>query len=566
MRKLRWIGVSLVMVLLVAAGVALGVTLGRVDESAASTLTLRSSVAVPSGDSIVVWQDQGRSAQVTTLKFLGGVPQPPLRPKPFVGPVTVFIENFSTSDLVVRQPCGPVKETSSHTRIGAIDAVVYALDGTKLGSTCDRPPMARLASGDMVRAEVRLDLDLGVGSGDYSFETLFRAVDLRIQPPSGMVSWWPGDGNARDIQDGNDGTLTGDYATAVVGKGFKLDGTGDFVLVLDSSNLNITGDVTVDLWAKRTVLGPAIMVGKDGGVNGSGDLASVYILNFATGDQGGDQLMAGFELADGSNVLLSGPIVTDTNFHHYAYVRSSDTHRLLMDGELVASGTFVGVPGDTSGLPLVIGAGRTPTGFVWHFGGIIDEVEIFNRALSDAEINAIFKVGAAGKTRVLADSAAEFSGTQGQNNWSYGYYDGPFDSSDFQLMTQFTGDLWYVQEGTYWTNLWEKGGHPNGPVSSGGRQDVEHWPVRRWISEVGRNINMSGTIAKNNTGGGDGITGHILVDGVKVFSQALGASDSTGVNYSISATVKVGSVVDFAIEPGGTDHFDGTDFTAIITR
>ena len=146
-------------------------------------------------------------------------------------------------------------ETTSHTKIGAIDAVVYALDGTKLGSTCDKPPMAWLGSGDMVRAVLRLDLDPGLASGDYNFETLFLAEDLRIRPPSGMVSWWSADGNARDIKDSNDGTLTGAFATAVVGKGFKLDGTGDFVIVSASPNLNITGDVTVDLWAKRAVFG-----------------------------------------------------------------------------------------------------------------------------------------------------------------------------------------------------------------------------------------------------------------------------------------------------------------------
>src|SRR5439155_8470225 len=28
-----------------------------------------------------------------------------------------------------------------------------------------------------------------------------------VTPPSGMVSWWPGDGNANDIQGGNNGTL-----------------------------------------------------------------------------------------------------------------------------------------------------------------------------------------------------------------------------------------------------------------------------------------------------------------------------------------------------------------------
>ena len=28
-----------------------------------------------------------------------------------------------------------------------------------------------------------------------------------VQPPSGLVSWWPGDGTAEDIQGVNDGTL-----------------------------------------------------------------------------------------------------------------------------------------------------------------------------------------------------------------------------------------------------------------------------------------------------------------------------------------------------------------------
>jgi hypothetical protein len=32
-------------------------------------------------------------------------------------------------------------------------------------------------------------------------------VETCVQPPSGLVSWWPGDGNAEDIVDGNDGVL-----------------------------------------------------------------------------------------------------------------------------------------------------------------------------------------------------------------------------------------------------------------------------------------------------------------------------------------------------------------------
>ena len=33
------------------------------------------------------------------------------------------------------------------------------------------------------------------------------AAQICIQPPDGLVSWWPGEGNANDIQSGNNGML-----------------------------------------------------------------------------------------------------------------------------------------------------------------------------------------------------------------------------------------------------------------------------------------------------------------------------------------------------------------------
>ena len=222
-----------------------------------------------------------------------------------------------------------------------------------------------------------------------------------IQPPAGMVSWWPGDGNANDIVDGNHGTLSGDatFAAGMVDEGFSLDGTGDFVLVPDNPRLNITGDVTVDLWAKRTVFGrTSVLVDKGANLVGTADRPDAYTMWFSQGDH----LVAGFARADGSLVFLVGPVVTDSRFHHYAYVRSGNTHNLFMDGTVVANDSFIGVPGDTSGLPLAIGAVRrdpNPPGFAFEFGGVIDEVELFDRALSAEEIRAIYAAGSAGKIK-----------------------------------------------------------------------------------------------------------------------------------------------------------------------
>jgi len=155
-----------------------------------------------------------------------------------------------------------------------------------------------------------------------------------------------------------------------------------------------------------------------------------------------------------------------------------------------------------------------------------------------------------------ANSLTEFSGIQGQNNWYYGYYDGPFTNSDFQQMSQFS-DIWTVQNGTYYTLLRPDGGHPNGG-------SVQQWAVRRWVSEIDGEVQIYGNLAKLGLGG-NGVIGRIFIDGVEVWSQSIAGTDGTGVNYQIRAKVKLNSVVDFAIDPkDANDENDTTAFTAQI--
>jgi hypothetical protein len=182
---------------------------------------------------------------------------------------------------------------------------------------------------------------------------------------------------------------------------------------------------------------------------------------------------------------------------------------------------------------------------------------------------------------IVADSVNEFSGTQGHNNWYYGYYDrtndpnGIYDpASDFQLMTEFQNIstyfgswIWSVNwanwgPGGYWTSLGALGGHPNGTNQNWGRLPAVQWPIRRWVSEVAGTITISGTFKGLDCGN---ITGYIIVDGVQVWSQNI--SCTAGVNYTVDAAVQVGSTVDFAITPGESDADvnDSTEFTAVIS-
>ena len=175
------------------------------------------------------------------------------------------------------------------------------------------------------------------------------------------------------------------------GKAFSFDGNDEVVLIEEFDQLDLRGDMTVHLWAKRSALGgERVMAVKGAGLIANIDVPTSFALKFGSEVSPGgtgDYLWGGFEQSNGSDVFLAGPEVTDSLFHHYAYVRAGSNHKLFLDGVAVASELFVGSPGSTSGIPLSIGNGPSR---INPFDGIIDEVQIFDRALTDAEIVGMF--------------------------------------------------------------------------------------------------------------------------------------------------------------------------------
>src|ERR1051326_86073 len=78
-----------------------------------------------------------------------------------------------------------------------------------------------------------------------------------ITPPSGLVGWWPGEGNATDVAGGSNGTLqngTG-FAPARVGQGFRFDGVDDYVLVPSNPAINPVNAISIEVWFSGTPTG-----------------------------------------------------------------------------------------------------------------------------------------------------------------------------------------------------------------------------------------------------------------------------------------------------------------------
>lgn len=231
-------------------------------------------------------------------------------------------------------------------------------------------------------------------------------------PPPNMVAWYPGDGNALDFRGGNHGAVQGNtmFAPGMVSQTFRLDGNGDRVVVGNPAALRLQ-DFTIDAWIRRA---SSTVVTNDGR---PGVMAGTF---FAYGNGGYgfgiDQTTNRIFLThiENSAVFSSGTI-TDTNFHHVAVIKSSGTVTFYIDG--VASGTVSYNPTFTFTTSAAIGA-RGDNDLQNAFFGDVDELEVFNRALSQAEIQSIVNAGSAGKCKSTAAATFTVNTTTDTNDFT----------------------------------------------------------------------------------------------------------------------------------------------------
>ncbi len=227
------------------------------------------------------------------------------------------------------------------------------------------------------------------------------------QPPSGLVGWWPGDGNYKDIIGHNDGTPVGGvtFSPGEVAQAFSLNGSS--VQAPNSSAVDITGDLTIEAWIKPASSTRGYVVLKGDG----NDFFNAYSLRYGGGD---DQRLL-LSVADGStgtraSYFESGPVVPIGVFSHVAVTIQGTTAALYVNGVTVGGQYFGGVLGQPTQPATQLTANRFSDHGVFRIGngsspnlipfiGLIDELSVYNRAISASEIQAIFNAGAGGKCK-----------------------------------------------------------------------------------------------------------------------------------------------------------------------
>ena len=238
-------------------------------------------------------------------------------------------------------------------------------------------------------------VDTGLPTGTYYYKVTAEDDAGNVGPASneasaavsggssapGLVGAWgfdAGNGTTAADQSGNNNTGTVSSATwSTIGKyggALSFNGGSSFVSVPDSSSLDLTTGMTVEGWVKPSAGGgwQTLLVKER-----PGELVyGLYANTDANKPQSQVTIGTTARLLDGTTAVPAGL------WTHLAATFDGTTQRLYANGtqvaQLAVSGTIM-----TSDSPLKIGGNA-----IWGewFNGLIDEVRVYNRALTAAEI------------------------------------------------------------------------------------------------------------------------------------------------------------------------------------
>ncbi len=275
--------------------------------------------------------------------------------------------------------------------------------------------------GTLVDNDLRIAATEGLGTGEFEFDgtiddvriynralatsTIKRlyelgatthintTIDTNDELENGLVGHWTFDGpkmawgsSTAEVLDSSASSIEGDMvnmdqqsATAgKMGQGLKFDGSNDSIVMSPVSLVSST--FTASLWAKIPTTG-----------TGAGYLFD-YRLNNSLIAFRGDVFNDIFIRDASSNTPTpSQPSVTypkDNQWHHYVITADGTNVVSFKDGVQISTNSFSSSISASSELSI----GRTGAGGLWASASI-DDVRVYNRALSASEVTRLYELG-----------------------------------------------------------------------------------------------------------------------------------------------------------------------------
>jgi hypothetical protein len=232
------------------------------------------------------------------------------------------------------------------------------------------------------------DIQIDQGSG-LEPAVLARAFYLKgvLTPlgslPKGCIAYYPFDADAADYSNnGNDGSISNATdTTGMYGQARYFNGSNGYVSVPDNGGFQISNGISICAWIKP-VLGSMWyrVVGKTNATNTNND----WVL--------GEALAGGIYFSlwkGGTQYSTNGKTALSLNaWNHIAGTWDGSVIRIYQNGILQPDTVPFTGPINSSTNPLLIGKLVDNT---YYFKGAIDEVMIFNRALTAAELDSVYR-------------------------------------------------------------------------------------------------------------------------------------------------------------------------------
>lgn len=162
-----------------------------------------------------------------------------------------------------------------------------------------------------------------------------------------------------------------------------------------------------------------------------------------------------------------------------------------------------------------------------------------------------------GDSRVIASSLDDYTKTQGENNWYYGYLQ---DGDDTFRELKQVETMWGYNWGgvSKYLSISNDNLHPD---KVGGKDAM---PVVRWKSPVAGKLTVKGHLRRG--GKGDGVGVSLRVDGREVFATNVGGPAPAKATLEQPIEVKQGSTVDLVVKPLKSTEYDATNYELTIIQ
>jgi hypothetical protein len=215
-------------------------------------------------------------------------------------------------------------------------------------------------------------------------------------PATGLVGWWPFNGNANDESgNGNNGTV---YGAALASdrfgnanNAFSFDGIDDYIDCYTNSLLGATNSqpLTISVWVYAEPTAGGAILSKYYNYDAAN---SNYFLIYSPANT--SVSIAG----DGTNSIINSNVNSTGWIHIVAqYSSGSNNAKIFINGVLTTQSTL-NINGAVANTSFVIGRLNGP--LPGYYSGQIDDIGIWNRALTDQEITALFNSSTAGINEV----------------------------------------------------------------------------------------------------------------------------------------------------------------------